>query len=115
MDYPESIAASVGIVSVVTGVVTLVKGKASKGGMELSPGALGKLQESLDKLLGLYNDMRIAVSEIRKDAEHAAERMEAMEQRLEKDHQEIKKLSLILYPLLKKEIDGERRQMGLEP
>ena len=115
MDYPESIAASVGIVSVVAGVVTLVKGKASKPVMDFPPGALGKVQESMDKLLGLYNDMRLTVSDIRKDSEHAAERMEAMEARLEKDHAEIKKLSLILYPLLKREIDEDRRKMGLDP
>lgn len=116
MDTPTAIVASVTIGSTIlggiAGGVTLLLGRSSNGDMGNSYDKK-ELAESIAKLLGYYNDLKLLFMELRKDTEHLGEKIEIMQEHYEQQHKEVKKLTLILYPLIKNEVAEQRRKMGL--
>jgi len=116
MDWPNAFVTSVGIVAGVAGTVVTLKGsKASKGEVrQLSPEDLNNLRTVVDSLAQGHTRSQIDSAEIKKDISHILEKMVRMEEQRERDHAEVKKLSRILYPLLKEEIKEQRKKMGLD-
>ena len=55
-----------------------------------------------------YNDLKMDVMGLKKDNEHMREKLDAMADHAERDHREVKKLTMILYPLIKDEIANQR-------
>ena len=111
MDTPTAIVASVTIGSTIlggiAGGVTILLGKSSNGDMGNSYDKK-ELAESIAKLLSYYNELKISIMEIRKDTEHLGDKLQTLADHAERDHREVKKLTMILYPLIKDEIANQR-------
>ena len=116
MDTPTAIVASVTIGSTILGtmggVVTLLLRKSSNGDMGNSYDKK-ELAESIAKLLSYYNELKMSIMEIRKDTEHLGEKLQTLADHADRGHREVKKLTMILYPLIKDEVAEQRRKMGL--
>lgn len=94
--------------------ITWIVSRTSKGEVkQLSPEDLENLRRVVDNLASGHTRSQIDSAEIKKDIQHILEKMEHFEEQRERDHVEVKKLSRILYPLLKEEIAAQRKKMGL--
>lgn len=119
MDRNETILASVtaatGIAGAFATVITWIVSRSSKPEMQaMSHEDLNSLRRIVDGLISSYTTSQIATAEIKKDVQHILEKMEAIEERMEKDHEEVKKATRILMPLLQEEIAAQRKRMGLD-
>ena len=95
-------------------MVTWLKAPASKSEVQqLSPNDLQNLRAAVDSLISGNTRSQINDAEMKKDIEHILENQQRIQEQRERDHAEIKKLSRILYPLLKDEIAAQRKKMGL--
>jgi len=72
--------------------------------------------DSLHKILASYNELKVYFTEMRKDIDHFSSnfgnKLDEMARHAEKDHEEVKKITLILYPLFKPEIEDRLRRFG---
>lgn len=114
----KGIVAAVGVGVSIAGVfgtlITFILNRPSKGEVrQLSPDDVSNLREVVNSLASGHTRSQIDSAEIKKDIQHILEKMERFEEQREKDHIEVKKLSRILYPLLKEEIAAQRKKMGL--
>lgn len=115
LSWPDAFLGSItGVGGIVATAVTIIKLKSSNSSvMEITPNDKRELSESISKLLGYYNDLRLSIMELKKDTEHLGEKLDDMVIRAERDHREVKKLTMILYPLIKDEIADARRKIDL--
>lgn len=89
MDLPESIVASVGIVSTIAGAVTLFRREPSKVPMDpLPPGAI----EAIRKLSESSEAVKIHLAELARDVDHMQGDLRVLSKRLDTDHRTIKLL-----------------------
>lgn len=102
-----------GFAATALAVVTISKSNSSKIDMNISKEEKTALSESVYKLLQYYNDLKLAVLELRKDTDHLSEKISDLAVRADRDHNEVKKLTLILYPLIKDEIAEQRKKLGI--
>lgn len=102
-------------VASVWGVVTIHKNQTSKGEVKPIPADdLEHIRTTIQNMLGWRTKDQVDFAELHKDIEHILSKIEEMDKKREKDHEAIKKLNLILYPLLKDTIAAERKKMGLD-
>lgn len=99
----------------VWGVVTIHKNQTSKGDVKPIPADdLEHIRTTMQNMMGWRTKDQVDFAELHKDIEHILSKIDEMERKREKDHEAIKKLNLILYPLLKDTIAQERKKMGLD-
>lgn len=102
-----------GFVATAATVVTIQRGQSVRREINISPEEKAALTDSICKLLQYYNDLKIDVMGLKKDNEHMREKLDAMADHAERDHREVKRLTMILYPLIKNEISEQRKKMDL--
>jgi hypothetical protein len=103
-----------GFVATAATAITIHRGtQPEKPQFAISAEEKAALSDSICKLLQYYNDINLAILGLKKDNEHFKEKLDDMATHAERDHKEVKKLTLILYPLIKSEIADYRRKMGL--
>jgi myo-inositol-hexaphosphate 3-phosphohydrolase len=87
-------------------VITIQKGQ-QKPALNITTEEKAALMESVSNLLQHYNDLRLDIAELKRDYEHISEKIDAMAAHAQRDHDEVKKLTLILYPLIKNHMNKE--------
>lgn len=97
-----------GFVATAATVVTIQRGQSVRREINITSEEKAALTDSICKLLQYYNDLKLDVMGLKKDNEHMREKLDAMADHAERDHREVKKLTMILYPLIKDEIANQR-------
>lgn len=115
----DDMVKTVGVGTTIAGTfataITWILSRTSKGEVKpLSPEDIQSIRSAVASLADGHTRSQIDSAEIKKDIQHILEKLERFEEQREKDHAEVKKLSRILYPLLKDTIAQERKKMGLD-
>lgn len=105
--YAAATAGCVAMVTIVTGIVTVIRDGSSKSKMPTPPPS--DLVPTLNRILQSQSDILVKLATIESDAEHTQKEMRLVSKQVEHDHREIKLLRETLISWGKLDAERERR------